>query len=50
LHQRSACGRLSRFREFEGYRLPTRVVGDNHFGTADYFPFYKANVSRVTFV
>jgi hypothetical protein len=40
-------GDLSEFREFAGYRLPTRVVAGNHYGTAAYFPFFKVNVSAV---
>jgi len=42
-------GTLSRFREFDGYRLPTRVDGGNLFGTADYFPFYRARVTAISF-
>ena len=37
-------GYLSEYREFNGYRLPTNVVGGNHIGTDDYFPFYKARI------
>lgn len=40
-------GNPSRFREVDGYRLPTRVEGGNHFGTPDYFPFYKAEVTAI---
>ena len=40
-------GRLSEFRRFGGYRLPTRVEGGNHFGTPDYFPFFRAEVSDI---
>lgn len=40
-------GFLSEFREFDGYRLPTHVEGGNHFGTADYFPFYIVDVSAI---
>lgn len=43
-------GYLSDFREFTGYRLPTRVEGGNLFGTEDYFPFFKANVTSVKFI
>ncbi len=39
-------GRLSEYRAFDGYRLPTRVEGGNHFGTDAYFPFYKVEVTR----
>lgn len=42
-------GELSGFRQFDGYRLPTRVLGGNHFGTIDYFPFFKADVTGVSF-
>ncbi|MEM7050723.1 MAG: DUF6544 family protein [Acidobacteriota bacterium] len=37
----------SRFRDCEGYRLPTRVEGGNFFGTEDYFPFFKATVTTL---
>jgi hypothetical protein len=43
-------GHLSEFRDFDGYRLATRVEGGNFIGTADYFPFYKANVDELRFV
>ncbi|MEQ9586892.1 MAG: hypothetical protein RJS97_02925 [Parvibaculaceae bacterium] len=43
-------GDLSDFREFEGYRLPTRVEGGNHIGTPDYFPFFKAVVTDIRFL
>jgi hypothetical protein len=42
-------GELSEFREFEGYRLPTRAEAGNFFGTDDYFPFFKARVSEIRF-
>jgi hypothetical protein len=42
-------GELSDYREVEGYRLPFRVNGGNHFGTNDYFPFYKIEVTRISF-
>lgn len=42
-------GDLSDFRDFGGYRLPTRVEGGNHIATEDYFPFYRARVSAVRF-
>jgi hypothetical protein len=42
-------GDLSEFRDFEGYRLPTRVEGGNHIGTPDYFPFFKAEVTAIRF-
>ncbi|GAB5458295.1 MAG: hypothetical protein Hens3KO_13250 [Henriciella sp.] len=42
-------GEVSNFKDFEGYRLPTHVEGGNHFGTNDYFPFYKADVTDIWF-
>ena len=43
-------GYLSEFREFDGYRLPTRVEGGNLIGTDDYFPFFRAEVGSLRFV
>lgn len=43
-------GYLSEFRDFAGYRLPTRVEGGNFIGTEEYFPFYKARVEALRFV
>ena len=43
-------GDLSDFEWFEGYRLPTTVTAGNHYGTKDYFPFFKARVSAVRFI
>ena len=40
-------GYLSEFREFDGYRLATRVEGGNLIGTPDYFPFYRARVKQI---
>lgn len=42
-------GYLSAFRQFAGYRLPTRVEAGNHFGTDEYFPFFVADVTAVEF-
>ncbi|TAN13978.1 MAG: hypothetical protein EPN34_00425 [Burkholderiaceae bacterium] len=42
-------GLLSEFRDFDGFRLPTRVEAGNQFGTAAYFPFYLADVTRIAF-
>jgi len=42
-------GVLSDFRNVSGYRLPFRVEGGNMFGTVDYFPFYKAEVTAIRF-
>lgn len=43
-------GSLSDFREFDGYRLPTMVEAGNHFGTDDYFPFFRVTVDSVRHV
>lgn len=40
---------LSEFKLFGGYRLATRVEVGNHFGTDDYFPFFKAKVTKIQF-
>lgn len=42
-------GYLSRFRSFAGYRLPTHVEAGNHFGTDDYFAFFVAEVTDISF-
>ncbi|MDX1678060.1 DUF6544 family protein [Arsukibacterium sp.] len=41
-------GYLSNFRDFNGFRLPTHVEAGNHFGSADYFPFFIADVSAIS--
>lgn len=43
-------GYLADFREFGGYRLPSRVEGGNFFGTQDFFPFYEATVEDIRFI
>lgn len=40
-------GYLSDFRDFAGFRLPTHVEAGNHFGTADYFPFFVADIQQI---
>lgn len=42
-------GYLSEFETFAGYRLPTRVEGGNFFGTSEYFPFFRAQVTSIEF-
>lgn len=42
-------GVLSEFRDFGGFRLPTRVEAGNFFGADDYFPFFVANVTDISF-
>ncbi|QOR39989.1 hypothetical protein HNO52_16780 [Billgrantia diversa] len=43
-------GYLDDFRNFDGFTLPTRVDGGNHFGTEAYFPFFRARVEEVRFL
>ena len=40
---------MSDFREVGGYRLPFRVEAGNLFGTAEYFPFFIADVIDIRF-
>lgn len=40
-------GYLNDFRRFGGYTLPTSVEGGNHFGTDEYFPFFRATVTDI---
>ncbi|MGR4066916.1 DUF6544 family protein [Billgrantia sp. C5P2] len=42
-------GYLDDFQNFEGYTLPTKIDGGNHFGTEAYFPFFRARVEEVRF-
>lgn len=42
-------GTLSDFRNFDGFTLPTHVEAGNHFGTPDYFAFFIAEVTNITF-
>ncbi len=42
-------GVLSRFRTFQGFRLPTQVEAGNHFGTDQYFPFFVAEVTAIEY-
>jgi hypothetical protein len=42
-------GHLDDFRDVAGYRLAFHVDGGNHFGTDDYFPFYRARVRAISF-
>ncbi|MCW5638014.1 MAG: hypothetical protein KIT28_03510 [Rubrivivax sp.] len=43
-------GRLSDFREVEGFRLAHRVEAGNGFGTPEYFAFYAVEVTAIRFV
>jgi hypothetical protein len=42
-------GDLSAFATFDGFRLPTRAVAGNHYGTDDYHPFFLADVTDIRF-
>lgn len=42
-------GHLSDFRAVAGFRLPHRVEAGNFWGTAAYFPFYRAEVRTIRF-
>lgn len=42
-------GELSDSRHVSGFQLPFRVDAGNFFGTADYFPFYRAQVTSIQF-
>ncbi|MFP7674082.1 DUF6544 family protein [Marivita sp. S0852] len=42
-------GYLSQFDDVAGFRLPTHFEAGNHFGTEDYFPFFIADVTNITF-
>ena len=42
-------GRMEDFRRVGGYRLPFRVEAGNHWGTPDWFPFFRAEVARIGF-
>jgi hypothetical protein len=42
-------GKLSEFREVQGFRLPFKVEAGNMFGTEDYFEFFNAEVISIRF-
>lgn len=42
-------GYLSDFQSHQGYQLPMHVEAGNHFETPDYFPFFRADISRISF-
>jgi len=48
-HLQPFGGYLSSFQDFQGYRLPNNVEAGNHFGTEAYFPFYRVNVTEISF-
>lgn len=43
-------GRLSDFREVQGYRVPFRVEAGNFFGTPQHFVFYDARIAQMRFL
>jgi hypothetical protein len=43
-------GFLSEYRDFHGFRIPTRVDGGNLIDTPEYFPFFRARVISVKFL
>jgi hypothetical protein len=43
-------GTVEEIMEVDGYHLAARVEGGNWFGTEKYFPFYRARVTKLTFV
>ena len=43
-------GFLSEYRDFHGFRIPTRVDGGNLIDTPEYFPFFRARVISVEFL
>ncbi|WP_082176532.1 DUF6544 family protein [Pseudaestuariivita atlantica] len=42
-------GTLAEFKSFDGFRLPTHIEAGNGFGTEDYFPFFIADVTSLSF-
>lgn len=43
-------GRLSDFREVQGYRIPFKVEASNMFGTEEEFTFFKAEIKEIHFL
>lgn len=43
-------GYLSEHRDFQGFRIPTRVDGGNLIDTPEYFPFFRARVISARFL
>lgn len=42
-------GYLSEYRDFGGFRLPTRIEAGNFFETDEYFAFFKVHVTSIRF-
>jgi hypothetical protein len=38
---------VSQYQDFGGIRIPTHVEGGNFYGTAEYLPFFFADVTGV---
>jgi hypothetical protein len=50
VHRRQPFGAtMSDFREVGGYRLPFRVEAGNLYGTDAYYPFFRAEVTSISF-
>jgi hypothetical protein len=41
--------KVSDFKETQGFRVPMQVEAGNHYGTADYFPFYQMIIDDIKF-
>jgi len=48
--RQSFGGHLSDFKRIDGFWVPTTVEAGNHFGSEDYFAFFKATIDRVVFI
>ena len=42
--------KLSSFKEVKGFMVPMQIEAGNHYGTKNYFPFYKMTVDSFEFV
>lgn len=43
-------GTIGEIKEVGGYRVAAAIEGGNWFGTPDYFPFYRARVTRIRLI
>lgn len=43
-------GKLSEYKTFQGFRLPTKIEAGNFFGTKAYFPFFITKISNIEFI
>jgi hypothetical protein len=44
------AAKLSRFEEVQGFMIPMQIEAGNHYGTKDYFSFYRMSVDSFEFV